>query len=161
MPGASPYEQRLIAEAMASSLPRIEPGVALVLAPDTIESRLVCDSAVWPALGEYGYRRPADWFAFDSDAALHEIARWLHQAELIVADVSGCNPDVMYAVGLCHGIGRCPLLISQDTGNLPAAMKSFRCMAYMPDAEGLRFLREELSRAVRVFLASAAASRKQ
>jgi len=160
MSRASPYERNLAAEAMTSPLAPIEKGTALVLVPDGFQ--YICDVAVWPALAAVGFRPPRDCRAFDSSAWLHDAARWINGAELIVADLTGMNPEVLYMLGLCHGLGRQPLLICQDSepSYLPFMLQSLRHIVYQDDAAGLRWLREELTRAIHVFVDSANASWK-
>jgi hypothetical protein len=158
MAGASPFERNLVEEALRSRLPPIEQGIALVLTPDSADFRIIRDAAILPALSSCGFV-PAPELAFDWATHLGEVARWVRGAELIVADVTGCNADVMYVLGLCHGLGRSPLLTSQDPDALPFELRSLRCIDYWNDTGGLWVLREDLARAVRVFMASAENSR--
>ena len=153
MSRASPYERKLAAEAMTSPLAPIEKGTA----------QYICEVAVWPALAPVGFRPPRDCRAFDNNCWLHDAVRWINGAELIVADLTGMNPEVLYAVGLCHGLGRLPLLICQDPepSYLPFMLHSLRHIVYRDDAAGLLTLREELTRAVHVFTDSAKASMKE
>ena len=160
MPGASPFEHNLAAEALRLQSPSIESGVALVLTPDSDDFRTIREAAIWPALSSYGFV-PAPELAFDWATQLAEVARWVRGAELIVADVTGCNAEVLYVLGLCHGLGRSPLLTSQDPDTLPFGLRSLRCIHYWNDTGGLWVLREDLARAVRVFIASAENSRPQ
>jgi hypothetical protein len=160
MSAASPFEHSLTEEALRSDLAPIEKGIALVLTPDTADFRIIRDAAIWPALSACGFVPTPD-LAFDSGASLSYVARWVRGAELIVADVTGRNPDVMYALGLCHGLGRYPLLTSQDPSALPFGLRSLRCISYWNDTGGLWVLREDLSRAARVFMAAAETSREQ
>ena len=37
----------------------------------------------------------------------------------------------------CHGLGRCPLLISQDLDRLPFNLGKLRCLPYADDAGGM------------------------
>ena len=160
MPGASPFERKLIDEALRLQSSSIESGVALVLTPDSADFHVIRDAAIWPALSSCGFA-PAPELAFDWATQLSEVARWVRGAELIVADVSGCNADVMYVLGLCHGLGRSPLLTSQDPDTLPFGLRSLRCIDYWNDTGGLWVLRDDLARAVRVFMASAESSQHE
>ena len=74
--------------------------------------------------------------------------------ELIVADVSGMDAGVVYQLGMCHALYRCPILLAQDVEELPASVRSLRYLQYENTAEGLRELRESLARAVEEFLAA-------
>jgi hypothetical protein len=157
MPGGPGFERGLIEAALASREAAVEPGTALLLIPEVYDFQRVCNGAVWPALASCGFRPLRGMLPFDSGSWLGDVAHWLRGAEVIIADVTSRNPDVLYALGLAHGLGRCPLLIAQDPDELPFHLQELRCIAYRSHQEGLWALREELSRALRVFLAAARA----
>jgi hypothetical protein len=154
----SPFEHQLIHEALAQSGPPIAVGTALVLMPDLADFLRVFEEAISPALRDCDFKAAAAEPAFDSRGWLGDVSRWVMGAEIIIADVTQRNPDVMYTLGLCHGLGRCPLLIAQDPEQLPFNVDKLRCIPYVHDGSGLRTLRERLARAVRVFVAEANAS---
>ena len=152
MPLVSLYELQLIQTVLGPEPRDMEPGVALVLFPDMPEHRHVCDAAVWPALKSNGFRKLKAVMPFRFDSWLYDVARWLRGAHVIIADVTGLNPDLMYVLGLCHGMSRYPLLISQDPLDLPFMLHSLHCIPYATRGAGLWDLREELARELRVFL---------
>ncbi|HET6249039.1 MAG TPA: hypothetical protein VFE47_15180 [Tepidisphaeraceae bacterium] len=156
----SPFEKDLIAAALAHPGDQVSPGTILALMPSSDEFRLIYETAVSPALYGCGFATRVSEPAFDSNSWLSDIARQVLGAELIVADLTGFNADVLYVLGLCHGHSRCPLLITQDVEELPFNLETFRLIRYMTEDDGLFKLREDLARAVRVFLAEAAASRE-
>ena len=158
MHGASPYERRLIAQRLEPSGSSIGAGTALILLPQTEASQFLLEASIWPAMANCGFHR-SDMLAFDSDTWVDDIGRWIVTAELIVADLTGGNADVMYILGLAHGIGRCPLLICPEGDGLPFGLRSFRCVYYQNTSRGLQRLRHNLTRATRVFLAAADVSR--
>ncbi|HWE93990.1 MAG TPA: hypothetical protein VG269_08515 [Tepidisphaeraceae bacterium] len=157
----SRFERDLIAAFLPHSTPSIEPGVALVLMPDTVAHRNVYSAAISPALADCGFRLTSRAEAFDSYSSLELALRCVSSAEVIVADVTAGNGDVLYLLGLCHGLGRNPLLISQDPATLPLGLTLMRCVEYVDDPPGHQRLCEHLTRAVRVFLAAADASRRE
>ncbi|MDB5292345.1 MAG: hypothetical protein JWL69_3586 [Phycisphaerales bacterium] len=156
----SRFERDLNSAILTHPTPELEPGIALVLMPDTVAHRKIYSAAISPALIECGFRPASGGEAFDSWSSLDVAARYVNGAEVIVADVTGCNSDVLYMLGLCHGLGRCPLLISQNPTILPLGLARVRCVEYVDDAMGHQWLREHLARAIRVFLTSAEASRR-
>lgn len=156
----SPFEKQLIDAALHQEGPGVAPGTALVLMPDLGEFLRVFQDAVSPALMDCGFRAGLSELTFDSRAWLSDAARWILQAEIIIADVTDLNADVMYTLGLCHGVGRCPLMISQDLERLPFNIGMLRCIRYSSQGAGIRQLRENLARAIRVFVTEADASRK-
>jgi hypothetical protein len=151
------FEQELIDAALVRQGADIPPGAALVLMPDSVEFLQIFDQAVSPSLVDCGFR-VAGGLAFDSHSWVSDVVRLILGVEVIVADVTNLNPDVMYVLGLCHGVGRCPILLSQDAEALPFNLDILRCIRYAPDAKGSDELRNRLSRAIRVFRIQAAAS---
>jgi hypothetical protein len=73
---------------------------------------------------------------------------------VIIADTSQLNAAVLYVLGLCHGLRRCPLMIARSPVELPFDLGALRCLRYHPHRDGLLELRENLSRALRIFLTS-------
>lgn len=61
----------------------------------------------------------------------------------------------MYVLGLCHASGRCPLLITPLGEPPPFDLAKLRTVKYAPGDAGLFRLRDDLARAIRVFLATA------
>ncbi len=136
----------------------VQPGVAVFLCPEGESSERLYEQAVGPALRVNHLNRVGVVRVFDSDAALVDVTRWLAEAELIVAELSSPNPDLMYVLGLAHGLGRCPLMLVERTNQLPFNLAGLRHVEYSRGPTGLMVLRSDLTRAVRVFLAAARAS---
>ena len=153
MPGVSPYE-RLQVEAVLLNDPRppIEGGAGLFVTPAGGDGKVVFDLAVQPAMHKNELNRIDVRVVFSDASPLSEVCRCVQVAELIVADVSNLNPSVLYVLGLCHGLGRCPILLMRDLGELPFNLRAFRYLEYANTREGLMELRERLERVLRVFL---------
>jgi hypothetical protein len=95
MPGISPYERQLIDAALSSRGNDMDAGTALVMLPDLPDFRRIGDGAIWPALQAAGFRPLRSDPAFHSGSWVGDVARWLRFAELIVADLTARNPDVL------------------------------------------------------------------
>ena len=115
----------------------------------------VLSVAVEPALRANRLNVRGVRVVFDDETPLPIAADWVGRAEVIVADVSQLNAAVLYVLGLCHGMGRCPLLIARSPVELPFELGALRCLRYKTDRESLIDLRNDLTRALRVFLAAA------
>ena len=94
----------------------------LLLTPITPEFTAV-RSLIAAALDKAGIEAIA-W-----DAEHSPIGRAMEHADLIIADVTGANPSVMYELGLAHGL-RIPVLpiVARRAGSVP------------PEVAGLLFL---------------------
>ncbi len=136
----------------------VQAGVALFLCPDGEPSEQLYAQAVGPALRVNGLNRVDVIRVFDSDSALVDVTQALAKAEVIVAELSAPGADLMYVLGLAHGLARCPLMLVERTSQLPFNLAGLRHVGYTRTSAGLIALRSALTRAVRVFLAAARAS---
>ena len=154
---ASRYERLQIEPVLGPAPARVERGAGLVLlggVAGTGKAQPVYRLAIEPALDTNGVNVRDVETAFDDAAKLAVVAGWVRRAEVIVADVSELNPVILYVLGLCHGLSRCPLLVGRADTELPFDLASLRYLRYVDDRNGLLDLREELTRAVRVFLSA-------
>ncbi len=54
----------------------------------------------------------------------------LDRSDLVVADLTGLNPNVMYELGIRHGFTKKTVLLSQDISELPFDLKNYHCIEY-------------------------------
>lgn len=54
----------------------------------------------------------------------------LNTAELVIADLTGLNPNVMYELGVRHSLRRGTIIISQDLNNLPSDLRDYLTVGY-------------------------------
>jgi nucleoside 2-deoxyribosyltransferase len=59
-----------------------------------------------------------------------QIIQAISEADIIVADISDNNPNVMYELGLAHTMKKASIIISQDVHNSPFDVKDFRMILY-------------------------------
>jgi hypothetical protein len=69
-----------------------------------------------------------------------QIWQGIRRAEVVIADVTGANPNVYYEVGMAQALGKEIVVITQgDPKALPFDIQSSRSLQYDPaDASGLR-----------------------
>lgn len=70
------------------------------------------------------------------------------QSAVVVSDITGMNPNVLYETGLAHARNRNVILITQDS-NFPFDISSYRVVKYLSDTEGLVGLRNDLRESLR------------
>jgi len=61
---------------------------------------------------------------------LEDIWMGLCEASIVVADVTGRNPNVYYELGVAHVLGRRVILITQDAGDIPFDTRVYRHILY-------------------------------
>ena len=76
---------------------------------------------------------------------LERIYNQIAKADILVADMSGRNPNVFYEVGYAHALGKNVVLLTQDTQDIPFDLKHFPHIVYN---KAISKLRPELARRI-------------
>ena len=70
---------------------------------------------------------------WDSDHIMADVASLLWRAEVVVADLTGRNPNVFYEVGLAHALPRKTVMLTQNSSDVPFDLRSIRYLRYDMD----------------------------
>lgn len=73
---------------------------------------------------------------------LEQIYNQIAKADLIVADMTGQNPNVFYEVGYAHALGKRVILLTRKMDDIPFDLRQFRHIVY--GEENHEILRSEL-----------------
>lgn len=82
---------------------------------------------------------------------LADVVAGIARADLIVADVTGLNPNVMYELGLAHALGKRTVMITQEISSLPFDLRPYRANEYSVNftrAQALADLMKDIGEAV-------------
>ena len=77
---------------------------------------------------------------------LQDIVEGIHQADVVIADLTGLNANVFYELGLAHAMNKKVIIITQDIGELPFDIKSYRANEYSLQFNKLPLLIEKLKK---------------
>jgi hypothetical protein len=61
---------------------------------------------------------------------LEDIIEAIQKSDLIIADLTGSNPNVYYELGLAHAFGKPVILLTQSVSELPFDLRSYRVILY-------------------------------
>lgn len=79
---------------------------------------------------------------------LRDIVTAINAARLVLADITGRNPNVFYELGIAHWIGKRVILLTQSAEDIPFDLLRFRHIVYEDNSDGYRKLEEQLGAAV-------------
>lgn len=108
---------------MTTAKPRV-----FVIMPFADEFQSIYDELICPALDEYVVERADS--RLDQRGILAKIVSGIAEADLVIADVTATNPNVMYELGIAHALGRPTIMLSQDTSRLPFDIKAYPVQPY-------------------------------
>jgi hypothetical protein len=85
------------------------------------------------------------------ESILDRIYNQIAKADLVIADMTGRNPNVFYEAGYAHALGKRVILLTQKSEDIPFDLKHYPHIIY----EGrIAYLRSELERRVRWAIAN-------
>jgi nucleoside 2-deoxyribosyltransferase len=86
-------------------------------------------------VGAYAERVDEQIFA---EGILQRIFNQINKADVIVADMTGQNPNVFYEVGYTHALNKIVLLLAQNATNTPFDLKQQSHLIYGNSIDKLR-----------------------
>lgn len=105
-------------------------GLVFVLMPFDDEFEAVYEQLIRAPLEGAGFTvRRADSL-LNQQSILRDIVRGIVDAELIVADVTGLNSNVLYELGLAHALGKRTIMITRNIDELPFDLRPYKANAY-------------------------------
>jgi hypothetical protein len=103
--------------------------------PPGLNSEDIYHSTIWPAITETGLRAIRHGDLAIASLAGSGIWEGLRKADLVIADVSGKNPNVFYELGVTSAIQKPTILISNDLNDVPSDLAHFRLILYKTDQD--------------------------
>ncbi len=118
--------------------------LCFIIMPFKDDLKDVYHKAIKPACLETGFRA----LRVDELKGPFNIHRKIIQniflSEIMIADLTGWNPNVFYEMGVAHAIENKTIMISNEGENLPFDVNAFNCILYRQDKNGLEKLKTQL-----------------
>jgi hypothetical protein len=67
---------------------------------------------------------------FRPSPIIRDIWEYINNSKVLLADITGLNPNVMYELGLAHAIAKPVILISDNIKNVPFDLRHLRILIY-------------------------------
>ena len=130
---------------------------ALVLMPFDSSLDDIYLFGIKEALEHRGYRCTRLDEESYSGHVIDEIQSRILTCDVVVAEITSGNPNVYYEVGYAHGAGKHPILVAEETRELPFDLQGYKLIVYHGE---IRTLRAELDKHVEWLEESNAAIRR-
>ena len=106
--------------------------LCFVLMPFADEFFLTYEEAIRPALEAAGLRGVHAGEIFGTREIMEDVWESICTARVVVADVTGRNPNVFYELGIAHTMGKQCVVLTQSPGDVPFDITSRRYIHYDP-----------------------------
>jgi hypothetical protein len=83
---------------------------------------------------------------FNTNTISQDIWSAIFNAEVLIADCTGRNPNVFYEIGIAHAIGKPTILISQRINDIPFDLQHIRTIIYECTQDGMLEFRNALTK---------------
>lgn len=127
----------------------VEDDLCFVLMPFLEPFERIYKNHVKPTLEKSGFRVMISSDIFASTAIIQDIWEHINKANLIVADLTGKNPNVFYELGIAHSLGKHVIIITQNANDIPFDLKHLRYFSYADNEEGMMILSATLDNVVK------------
>jgi hypothetical protein len=67
---------------------------------------------------------------------MQDILELICTSRVVICDLSGKNPNVLYEAGIAHTLGKEVILLTQHMEDVPFDLRALRCITYLRNQEG-------------------------
>ena len=129
---------------------RVEDGLCFVAMPFSEELNEIYERVIRPAVSAEPLlmRCVRGDEVYTDKPIMGDIWGLIQRAEIVVADLTGKNPNVLYELGLCHSLWKRVVMIAQSTDDLPFDLRHFRAITYKHTLNGADKLKDDLVNAI-------------
>ena len=131
----------------------IEDDLCFVLIPFREPFLRLYSKHIKPTLVSLGLRVLKADDLFTPTVIVEDIWEFINRARVIVADVTGRNPNVFYELGIAHTVGKDVIVLTQNEGDVPFDVGHLRHFTYVDNETGWGDLEHMLESAARAVLA--------
>lgn len=108
----------------------------------------VIESAIEPVLKEFKYKLDVSHKSYNSGSIKSEIIKSIFESDLVIANLTYQNPNVMYEVAIRHCVAKPIIHISENINEIPFDINSHRTFDYVNDMHGVEALKEKIRKAI-------------
>ena len=99
-----------------------------------------------PAMVKRGFEVIKANELFTTTPIIEDIWEQINDCQVIVADVTGKNPNVFYELGIAHTVGKTAIILSQNDEDVPFDLRHLRYFKYDDNDQGWKKLSECLEK---------------
>lgn len=119
---------------------------AFVIIPFDPEFETIYHDLLVPSLEASGFEVSRADSMLDQRNILKDIIRGIDSADLIIAELTSLNANVMYELGIAHGLEKPTILLAQSIEDVPFDLRSYRVIPYSTHFKEVGALQEKIQK---------------
>lgn len=119
--------------------------VAMPVGAESIETDQTFSYIIKPALEEFGYAAVRADHIVHAGLITEQIVKFLLDSPLVIADITGRNPNVMYELGVRQATNKPLILMSEQSTPIPFDISTTRVILYDSSIESMNRARQHLN----------------
>jgi hypothetical protein len=126
----------------------VQPNLCFVLMPFRQELTPIYDDHIKKIVEEVNLECKRADDIFSNTAIIEDIWANINKARLLIADLTGKNPNVFYEVGVAHTIGKDVILTTQNIDDVPFDLRHLRHIQYEYTPRGMEAFEQHLKNTI-------------
>ncbi len=123
--------------------------IGFVIMPFKPELKEVYEHIIKPAVEECGFTCIRADECSEGGNINRTIIEYLYKSDVVIADLTGLNPNVFYELGIAHSLGNKAVMITQNIEEVPFDVRNYQIIVYKQTIGGAAGLKEDLIRKIR------------
>lgn len=123
-------------------------GLIFVIMPFSGELQSVYEFVLKPFFEEMGMECLRADEVYSTRPIMQDVWESIQSAEIVLADLTDRNPNVLYELGLCHALWKRVIIISQKIEDVPFDLKGYHLIPYESSIGGAVRLKESLRQTI-------------
>jgi len=128
---------------------KVDKTLCFVLMPFDEKFNPIYENIIKKVVEEFGLKCKRSDEIFGAKPIIEDIWEYIQKAQILIADLTGRNPNVFYELGVAHAIGKKVILITQNMKDVPFDLRHYRCIIYEDSISGADKLREGLKKTLK------------
>ena len=125
---------------------------AFVLMPFDEDSTALYTDFIQPVLEQHGFVVERADDIENNRNILRDVISGINNCDLVVAELTGNNPNVLYELGLAHALRKPVIHLTQSLDELPFDLRSYRMVEYSRDFSKIGAAKDKLASSATAFL---------
>ena len=108
--------------------------------PFSVDLEPIYEDVLVPLLQKLALRPVRADEIFDNRQIMDDIWENIERSRVVIADLTGKNPNVFYETGIAHALGKEVILMAQTLEDVPFDLRALRCIVYANTLRGAETL---------------------